>query len=67
MAAKKQPSTYTIQNCNITNTSAANEHTRVAVEALSKAAQANAEAILAIANALKGSPATIETGIKLGA
>jgi hypothetical protein len=71
MATKKPtppapaPST-TIQNCSIVNTSAANEHTRAAVEALAAAAKANAEAISAIANGLKGSPATMETGIKIG-
>jgi hypothetical protein len=59
------PST-TIQNCSIVNTSAANEHTRAAVEALAAAAKANAEAISAIANGLKGSPATMETGIRIG-
>jgi hypothetical protein len=58
----KKP-TYTVQNCTITNTSAANEHTRAAVEALAAAAKANAEAISRIADALKGSPATIENGI----
>lgn len=73
MAAKKKapqaaalaPST-TIQNCSIVNTSAANEHTRAAVEALAAAAKANAEAITAIANGLKGSPATMEHGIHIG-
>lgn len=65
---KKQPARVahvTVRNCTITNSSAANEHTRAAVEALSAAAKANAEAINAIANALKGSPATIEHGIHL--
>lgn len=73
MAAKKKapqaaapaPST-TIQNCSIVNTSAANEHTRAAIEALAAAAKANAEAITAIANGLKGSPATMEYGIHIG-
>ena len=55
-----------IQNCSIVNTSAANEHTRAAVEALAAAAKANAEAITAIANGLKGSPATMEYGINIG-
>jgi hypothetical protein len=59
------PSTW-IQNCTITNTSAANEHTRAAIEALAAAAKANAEAISAIANGLKGSPATMDYGIFLG-
>jgi hypothetical protein len=59
------PSTH-IQNCSIVNTSEANEHTRAAVEALANAARANAEAIRAIADSLKGSPATMECGIKIG-
>jgi hypothetical protein len=71
MTAKKKPQpapapTTHIQNCSIVNTSAANEHTRAAVEALAAAAKANAEAISAIANSLKGSPATLEYGIKIG-
>lgn len=56
----------TISNCSIINTSAANEHTRAAIEALAAAAKANAEAITAIANGLKGSPATMGDGIKIG-
>ncbi len=64
-APAPQPMT-TIQNCSIVNTSAANEHTRAAVEALAAAAKANAEAISAIANGLKGSPATMERGINIG-
>ena len=47
-----------IENCHITNSSAANEHTRAAVEALAAAAKANAEAISAIAKALQGSSDT---------
>lgn len=54
-----------IENVSITNTSAANEHTRAAVEALAAAAQANADAIRAIAEGLKGSPATMGHGICL--
>lgn len=54
-----------IENVNITNSSAANEHTRAAVEALAGAATANANAIAEIARALKGAPATIERGICL--
>jgi hypothetical protein len=71
MAAKK-PTTpaptpvTTIENCSIVNTSAANEHTRAAVEALAAAAKANAEAITSIANGLKGSPATMGYGINIG-
>ncbi len=71
MATEKKPQaapapSTTIQNCSILNTSAANEHTRAAVEALAAAAKANAEAITAIANGLKGSPATMEYGISIG-
>lgn len=66
-AVQASPSNYnTIQNCSIVNTSAANEHTRAAVEALASAAKANAEAISAIAVSLKGSPATMTHGIYLG-
>lgn len=54
-----------IENVNITNSSAANEHTRAAVEALAKAAEANARAISDIASGLKGSPASIGNGIYL--
>jgi hypothetical protein len=57
---------YTVRDCSIINTSAANEHTRAAVEALAAAAKANAEAITAIAAGLKGSLANLECGIKLG-
>ena len=70
MTAKKKATTSapstTIQNCSIVNTSAANEHTRAAVEALAAAAKANAEAISAIANGLKGSPASLGYGIMIG-
>lgn len=65
MTKKSQPVT-TIQDVSIVNTSAANEHTRAAVEALAKAAEANARAISDIALALQGSPATMETGIRIG-
>lgn len=54
-----------IENVSIMNTSASNEHTRAAVEALASAAKANAEAIAEIARALKGAPATMEHGIHL--
>ena len=53
-----------ISNCNISTHSAANEHTRAAVEALAAAAQANAEAIAQIAKALQGLPTY---GIYVGA
>lgn len=66
VAAYPPPAHNTISNCVITNTSAANEHTRAAIEALANAAKANAEAISAIAAGLKGSPATMEAGIVLG-
>jgi len=68
MATKKPaaPSNSTvIQNCSIVNTSAANEHTRAAVEALARAAEANANAINSIAQGLKGSPASMNHGIHL--
>ena len=61
-APPPQPAPITVSNCSITNNSAANEHTRAAVEALAAAAKANAEAITAIANSLKGSPAAMEYG-----
>lgn len=54
-----------VENCSIVNTSAANEHTRAAVEALANAATANANAIAEIARALKGAPATMNAGISL--
>ena len=71
MTIKKKPQVVPsagtiIQNCSFVNTSAANEHTRAAVEALAAAAKANAEAITAIANSLKGSPATMDRAINIG-
>ena len=71
MTAKKKqqpapvPSTR-IENCSIINTSTINEQTCEAVIALANAAKANAEAIASIANSLKGSPATMEAGIRIG-
>jgi hypothetical protein len=65
----KPPSTptYSVTNCSIVNSGpATNEHTRAAIEALAAAAKANAEAIAEIAKALTGSPATMDTGIRLG-
>lgn len=62
---KAQPSAL-IEGCSFTAISAANEHTRAAVEALAMAATANAEAIKAIAEAMKGGPATIERAINIG-
>lgn len=55
---KKEQAQNIVQNCKFINTSAANEHTRAAVEALANAVRANAEAIGKIADALQGSPAT---------
>lgn len=57
---------YTVSNCTITNISSANEHTRAAVESLAAAAAENARAIAAIAEALKGGNAHMETGIRVG-
>jgi hypothetical protein len=54
-----------IENVSIVNSSAANEHTRAAVEALAGAAKANADAIAEIARGLMGSPATMQYGIHL--
>lgn len=65
---KQQPQTKVgahIENVTVTNISAANEHTRAAVEALAAAATANANAIAEIARALKGSPATMGPGVQL--
>lgn len=59
--------TYTISHCNVTNTNApANEHTRDAVVALAKAAEANANAIEGIARALRGGDATMGNAFKIG-
>ena len=61
-SAKKQTSTdnsINISDVSIINTSAANEHTRIAIVALAEALSRNADAIKATAEALKGSPATI--------
>lgn len=46
-----------IQDVHIDNHTAANEHTRAAVEALASAATANARAIEAIARAMQGGSA----------
>mgnify|MGYP000891961986 CR=1 FL=1 len=64
MSTKKKPAksstpdipAIAITNCNITsnNSTAANEHTRAAIEALARASERHAEALIAIANALKG-------------
>ena len=69
MTAKKSTTptaTYTVTNCTVTNNSAANEHTRAAIEALAEAASANARAIERIAQALTGPPANMEAGIRVG-
>ncbi len=54
-----------VENVSIVNTSAANEHTRAAVEALAAASTAHAQALSDIAKALQGSPASIGAGISL--
>lgn len=69
-AAKKPPSPVTniganIEHCTIQNGSVANEFTRDAVVALAGAVKANADAIIAAANALRGAPATMTHGIHL--
>ena len=66
VAAPLPPVYNSITNCTITNTSAANEHTRAAIEALADAAKANAEAISAIAKGLTGSSAHMGSGITIG-
>lgn len=67
MPTLRKPTTETvIQNCTFTNSvPAVNKHTRAAVEALAKAAEANAEAIKAIADALRGGNAHVGTFIKI--
>ena len=57
---------YSASNCTITNNSSANEHTRAAVEALANAVAENARAITAIAQALEGGGARMDTGIRIG-
>lgn len=65
-AVQPQPR-YTVTNCNFTaQTAPANEHTRDAVIAIAKAAEANAVAIGKLADALKGGNATMETGLRIG-
>ena len=59
----KQKSDVIIQNCSITNVSSANEHTRAAVCAL---ADLTGQDVVGFDEALKGSPATIGTGISVG-
>lgn len=61
---ERKKATYSVSHCTVTNNSAANEHTRASVVALSEAIKANAEAVIATANALKGGPA-MGTGIKI--
>jgi guanyl-specific ribonuclease Sa len=71
MTSKKATKTTqgaTVSNCSVTNMPAtANEHTRAAVEALAGAAKANAEAISAIARALQGGDARIDSAFRFGA
>lgn len=73
MTARKKPvpqpapAGHTITNSSfVVNATNVNEHTRAAVEALAVAAAANAEAIKAAAEALKGAPATTAPMIHLG-
>lgn len=66
MASTKKPTQpLMITNCQFTNNSAANEHTRAAVEALAAAAKANAEAIEAIAEAMWRGPSGPQVGLKI--
>lgn len=75
MTAKKKPASrreppktpeVRIENCNISaNAAVANEHTRDSVVALAAAITANANAVIAAANALKGGDARIDTGIRV--
>ena len=64
--AKKQPNTYTVQNCTFQSNSATNKNTSKAIAALAIAVQENAKAIAAIASALEGQPASIGTAIRIG-
>lgn len=64
-ATNKPAGHTTVQHCTVKNISAANKHTRAAVEALALAAKANAECIAEIARALKGSPATMGSAIHI--
>ena len=68
MATKKQSDgfTYSVSNCTVTQISAANKHTRAAVEALANAAAENARAIAAIARALENNGKSFGPGIQLG-
>jgi hypothetical protein len=61
------PNQCVFTDCSVVNTSAANEHTRAAVEALSAAAKANADAIAEIARALRGSEASMGSGFRIDA
>lgn len=54
-----------VANCTFTTSSAANEHTRAAVEALAAAVGRNADAIAEIARALKGGTIN-STGVHVG-
>jgi len=65
--APAAPTTVTVTGCHLTNQApAANEHTRAAVEALANAAAENAQAISAIAKALQGGNAVVDTMIRIG-
>lgn len=54
-----------LENITVTNNTAANEHTRAAIEALADAARANAQAIEAAAKALNPYGCS-QTGIRVG-
>lgn len=56
-----------ITNSTVTNnnSTAANEHTRAAVEALARASERHAEALIAIANALKGGDISTGAGMHI--
>lgn len=56
-AEAPKPPGHTISNCHFETNSAANEHTRAAIQALASAAEANARAIEAAARALEGASA----------
>lgn len=64
--ANKPIRNITVDNCTITATNApTNEHTRAAVEALAKAAEANANAILEISRALRGADVRMDSAIRI--
>lgn len=65
---KVSPPKMRLENCSVTNTvPPTNEHTARAVEALSKAAEANAIAIQDIAKSLKGPGISMGAGFRFDA